>query len=69
MVVKSDRGSLLVKGAALALGVELGAPIALVVAVSTDDAVDAKVGADINEVEYTIEVVGGEGDADNVVVN
>ena len=41
MVVKSDGGSLLVKGAALVLEVELGSLLATVVVGSTNDAVDA----------------------------
>jgi hypothetical protein len=58
MVVKSDGGSLLVKGAALDLGVELGALVALAV---TGGAMRVSVGEDDNSVE----IAADESDADD----
>jgi hypothetical protein len=63
MVVKSGRGSLLVKGAALALEVEAGVPIATVVVVSTNDEIDTAE-VTVNEV---VEITDCEGDTDDVV--
>jgi len=65
MVVKSGRGSLLVKGAALALEVWAGVPVATVVVVSTNDEIDTAE-VTVNEVDNSVEIAC-EDDTDDVV--
>jgi hypothetical protein len=65
MVVKSGRGSLLVKGAALALEVWAGVPVATVVVVSTNDEIDTAE-VTVNEVDNSVEITDCEGDTDDV---
>ena len=67
MVVKSDGGSLLVKGAALGLAVEPGALLALAVVVSTDDAGGTVVRVSVDEDGNSVEIATDESDAGDVV--
>jgi hypothetical protein len=68
MVVKSGGGSLLVKGAALALEVELGEVVGLAAeeGSANDDVVDTRVREGVNMADDFVKFTECEGDTDDV---
>lgn len=69
MVVKSGRGSLLVKGTALGIGIELGEVVGLAAeeGSTNDDVVDTRVREGVNMADDSPEVTECKGDTDDVV--